>query len=731
MKIKPFKFFFLCFFMIGISLSGAYAQREGFKKANRLYKLREYAAAIPIYETALQSKDKASARFKLAYCYRMLNQMAKAEVVYASLIGEKKIKPITYFYYGEALMSNGKYDEAKLWFKEFQKQKPGDKRGAQMAKACDEVRYIEPYFPDIKISSFNQNSLVDDTAPVFFNNGIIFSSDRKAGISLLKQKSRWTGREYIKLYFSKQLEDGSFSKAKTYSRKLNALNKNTSCISITADKKEVFFTRNSMRASKNDVYNMQLYSAKSTNGKRWKNVELLPFSSNELNYMHPAISPDGKSLFFISDNKKGHGGTDIYVVHRTKKGWSRPQNLGATINTASNEGFPFIHQDGRLFFCSKGHAGYGGFDIFFSKQDEEGNWSAPINLGKPINSSFDDITIFLKEDAQSGLFTSSREGGDDDIYLFELLEEGKGIILEIEGVESMEKLSSAKTPKEEVMVLVSEESVKKQAIDSVKTSKIKMIDENQFEIANDNNSFGEEAMVETKLEVVAVSNAEEATDKIANHAPSSSEATDKIISKEELVWNKPVEINTKQDSLKEEITPLVIAEEMDSNAVVIEETSLQASEKTIEDKLEIEDTKTNVYEEWYQLISIKPLTEANTIQINGIDFEKGAYKIDASIAENLNILVEFLNRHPELEIEIGGHTWSLGDDKENWEISKKRSRAIVAYLMRHGVYNKRLSFKAYGETNLLNHCTNEVACKLAEHAINERLEMKVIRFKAQ
>ena len=225
MYIKHFRFLFLCFFSLLLSFNISYAQKEGFKKADRLYKLREYAKAIPLYEKALSVKDKASARFKLGYCYRMLNQMDKAETLFASMIGEKRIKPITYFYYGEALMSNGKYDEAKVWFKEFQKLKPDDDRAAQMVKACDEVRYIEPHFPDIQITAFSQNSTVDDTAPVYHNNGIIFSSDRKAGISLLKQKSRWTGREYIKLYFSEQLEDGSFAPPKKYSRKFNALNK--------------------------------------------------------------------------------------------------------------------------------------------------------------------------------------------------------------------------------------------------------------------------------------------------------------------------------------------------------------------------------------------------------------------------------------------------------------------------------------------------------------------------
>jgi hypothetical protein len=135
--------------------------------------------------------------------------------------------------------------------------------------------------------------------------------------------------------------------------------------------------------------------------------------------MHPAISPDGKELFFTSDKPGGEGGTDIYVATRTAKGWGVARSLGNMVNTPSNEGFPFMHPDGRhLFFCSKGHAGFGGFDIFVTQRDAYGNWANPINVGKPINSPSDDISICIAKDNKHGMFTSSRDGGDDDIFLF-------------------------------------------------------------------------------------------------------------------------------------------------------------------------------------------------------------------------------------------------------------------------------------------------------------------------
>lgn len=163
---------------------------------------------------------------------------------------------------------------------------------------------------------------------------------------------------------------------------------------------------------------MQLYFAESPNGKKWKNPELIPFCKKEYNFMHPALSPDGKMLYFVSDKPGGEGGTDIYVSELGKKGWSKPVNLGTEINTSFNEGFPFIDANGRLFFSSKGHHGFGGFDIFVTEKEENGMWSQPENIGSPVNSSYDDISFCIDESFSKGMFSSSRETNNDNIYLF-------------------------------------------------------------------------------------------------------------------------------------------------------------------------------------------------------------------------------------------------------------------------------------------------------------------------
>ena len=398
----------------------AFGQSKQVKKANELYKLNRFSEAIPLYENALKKKSSTSVKTKLANCYRFLNKTEKAEELYAEIVKKEHVNSKVYLYYGESLMGNAKYDEAKKWFQKYSELQPDDEMGHFYVRACEQVEYIEPYFIDVRVKAFTQNTEFDDTAPVFANNSLVFSSDRtQGGVKILKQKSSMTGRDFIRVYSSYQNPDGTFEPAKPMSNKINELNKNTGPITFTGDGKLAIFSCNAKEPNKKEMYPLQLYSAELEDNNKWKNVELLSINRSGNNYMHPALSPDGNKLFFVSDKGNGLGGTDLYYTERTDNGWSKPQNLGPFINTSSNEGFPFYSSDGKLYFSSKGHIGFGGYDIFYTQQDEQGRWKKPVNVGQPINSSQDDISIFVFPGEEKGFFTSSREGGDDDIFLFE------------------------------------------------------------------------------------------------------------------------------------------------------------------------------------------------------------------------------------------------------------------------------------------------------------------------
>jgi len=137
---------------------------------------------------------------------------------------------------------------------------------------------------------------------------------------------------------------------------------------------------------------------------------------------HPAIAPDGLTLYFVSDVKGGFGGKDIYFVTRDKPGspWSKPKNAGPDINTSGDEVFPYVRNDGTLYFSSDGHIGMGGLDIFKAKPQPDGTWVVQ-NLKPPINSSSDDFGIVFQNETEAGIFSSTRKGkGNDDLYSFEM-----------------------------------------------------------------------------------------------------------------------------------------------------------------------------------------------------------------------------------------------------------------------------------------------------------------------
>jgi len=393
------------------------------KKANQLFKEDKYALAIPYYKKALTTKKNLSIKSKLAYCYKITNQIPKAVELYEEIVENDRAKIKSFYYYAECLMSGGQYVAAKKWFQDYAKIEIDDETVDRMIASCDFAKTVPSYFGHARIESFSQNSDEDDNAPVFWDNGIVFTSDRKGKVKFLDTKSGATDRNYLRLYHSEQLSDGSFAKPKEYISKINDARKNTGMATFRPDGAAMFFTRNGNYLNRQSAYCLQLFEAKSDDGKNWNKAEPVSFCRKESNYMHPAVSPDGQLLFFVSDKAGGLGGTDIYVSRKEKKRWSKPVNLGAKINTDGHEGFPFMHQNGKLYFCSKGHLGLGGFDIFVTELDENEEWTTPINLGGPINSPSDDISIFINENEEQGIFTSSREGGDDDLFLVSFISE--------------------------------------------------------------------------------------------------------------------------------------------------------------------------------------------------------------------------------------------------------------------------------------------------------------------
>ncbi len=404
-------------------------QSQSLKRANIHFKNGEYAKAIPIYRALIANKKNvASAKSKLAESLRKLNKIEEAAPIYAEIVADSSanLRADDLAHYGEVLLMMGKYDSATLFLNRAKQLDPDKPQYDALLRSAQAAPSIKTLFETDTVVVFAHNFEGDDNAPFFLGDDLIFSSDRRSA-RFFPANNAATGRYYVNIFMAKSLNTDSskrfeYAPPSKYDNQFSESSKNSSNASFSANGNYIFYCQNDVNDSKSNTYNLQLFSARKQK-KSWKSSRKLNFCTPEANYLHPAISPDGNTLFFVAERSGGQGGTDIWTSQRESSGkWSKPENLGDKVNTSANEGFPFATADGRLFFCSRGHTGMGGYDIFVTKKFDNGEWEMPRNLGAPFNSPHDDLSFCLHQSGASGAFASSRGGQGDDIFLFSLKE---------------------------------------------------------------------------------------------------------------------------------------------------------------------------------------------------------------------------------------------------------------------------------------------------------------------
>jgi hypothetical protein len=394
------------------------------ERANELYNSLEYSKAIPLYIKALKKEENIEAVRNLAHCYFITHDYHQAEIFYEKAIKLGDTSPEVQINYGRVLKNNRKYDEAKEVFVVYAGKNPDDLKGKAYAVSVDKLKTWKEDEPVFEVSSMAEiNSPVADFSPVMYRNGIAFTSEREKD-NVTDLVYGLNNRPYLSVFLSELKKDSTLDAPKLFKGKING-DYHNGPVSFNNDFSLAVFTRvMNLKRGKEFTNRPQLFIADSDKNK-WKKAVPFEHNSSEYSLAHPAISPDGNLLVFVSDMPGGFGGKDLFVSHKTATGWSKPENLGAEINTFGNEMFPSFGKDGTLFFSSDGHVGYGGLDIFSSKK-EDNTWGKPENLKEPLNSSTDDFGITFT-DAKNGYFSSNRPGGlgDDDIYKFKIIREKK------------------------------------------------------------------------------------------------------------------------------------------------------------------------------------------------------------------------------------------------------------------------------------------------------------------
>lgn len=414
----------------------SFSQNRLLKKGNEEYEKYEYINAQNTYLKLVDTGFESSELFKkLGNSYYFNSQFENASKWYKKLIEKygTVIKIEYFFRYAQTLKTIGNYQEADMYMHRFARLNPDDKRAQLFLKKQDYLVKTNTNLDKFKVKNLSMNSEVTDFGTAYYGEEVLFSSSRQEE-TINQDIHEWNKEVYLDVYKGKpDPETGDLYEIKKWNEIFNSdLHESTPV--FTKNKKIVYFTRNNENGGSYDriteqrkirTDKLQIYRSSLNANGEWTEPEPLPFNSDSYSTAHPALSNDGKKLYFSSDMPGGKGESDIYEVVVNDDGtFGVPINLGSIINTEGKETFPFISANNDLYFASDGHVGLGGLDIFripsLHKKEE---WKVE-NIGKPINSRADDFAITMSSDSKKGYFSSNRkEGkGKDDIYSFTKIE---------------------------------------------------------------------------------------------------------------------------------------------------------------------------------------------------------------------------------------------------------------------------------------------------------------------
>lgn len=389
------------------------------RKGNDYYDHINYAPSIGHFEKVYAKTNDSSIELKLADAYYKINKLDSAEAKYMRAINRGNTNPRINYEYGRVLMAQGKHREAVTEFNKYLNAYPNDATAKMLRASCNSVieRYrdttlytLKPIFEDQFVNSF---SIIE------YQDGAVFAADKKVFSG--RKQNPWTGESYLDLYQMQKDAEGNWLDPQLLNGDING-RFHEGPATFTKDGNTVYFTRSNyykrkMVVNEEDENNLKIFKASLINGE-WKNLVEFPYNSDDYSCGHPTLTEDGKTMYFVSDMPGGLGGTDLYKTKIGADGkWTQPENLGSAVNTKGNEMFPYVHNDGSLYFSSDAHNTMGGLDVFITYFNGE-RWMKPENLNYPLNSIKDDFGFSLNKDDKTGFVSSSRTK-TDKMYSFD------------------------------------------------------------------------------------------------------------------------------------------------------------------------------------------------------------------------------------------------------------------------------------------------------------------------
>lgn len=667
---------------------------ESLKRAEKEYVSLRYAYAIPLLEKVLKADpNQARALELLADSYRRTKNYSEAATWYAKLVQQPNLKPEWALRYAEVLANNQAYVPSENWYKKYLELVSNDGRAMAFTKAYPSVGSFMKSKKRWKIGFANINTALSEYAPMYYQEGLLFVSNRKTD-QVTKNVFGWDQTPFSDLYFVDRVEkvktvnvdsvmqaarkdpslgkkfyrinDDDTRRTSNDSRIVGyssvALN-DTLAKALNSDgivkpftgfvntkyhegpaallpDGTLMFTRNNYfkgkaKKSAEGIIKLKLFTATAPG---LDEVKPFPYNSDEYSVGHPALNSTGTVLIFASDMPGGFGGTDLYYCTRTSASeeWGKPVNMGKTINTEGDELFPTLYQDTQLFFSSTGHAGLGGLDIFEIGLEGTNPVASPVNLGAPVNSSVDDFSLVRNQNGQQGFFTSNRRG-NDDIYTFNY--QDYKIILK-------GTVTASGQPVSNINIAVANQAQKL----NIKT---------------------------------------DANGAFLYELPKQSLTS--------LGFDVPG--YTKQ-------ALSVSTNDIETDTVLIRNIALQKIEQIAKVPVLTKDCD-----------SIRQMLKQFILYY---DLDKSFIRKDAAVvADKLAI---FLKQNPDFDLVASSYCDSRASFDYNIKLSLRRSQSAKQYLVNKGIAADRIKIRYFGEQDLVNNCKDGVNCTEAEQQLNRRTQ---------
>ena len=630
-------------FVLVMLFSGAIAQdkdlhteskkaKKSYEEAEKMYGLRFYSDAKTLIIDAIgYDTNFLEAHVLLGEMYldNKDYESAISELAFAIQLDEYNDIPVVYRMLAEAEIHVLQLKEAIDHLEEYKEIATVSDYGKKEADELIELALFRKHLVDNPVP-YNPINLGGNINTEWYEHSPTLTVDEQTlYFTRKKPYDEVNGKLYFDedLYVSKKGDDGEWGKAEPLSKQVNT-QYNEGASTISPDGKYLFFTR-----CVND--NCDIFIARRENGE-WIKARNLGETINSRNWeSQPSFSADGRTLYFVKrTGRKNVRYRNIYKTQIQENGlWSKPVSI--SINTTGNEESPYLHPDGETFyFTSDGYLGLGGRDLFMVKIDSNGEFGEPVNLGYPINSGKDEVSLVVSPNGERAYFSSGMEGGFGkwDLYSFEMPVHARPVPV---------NYAKGFVYNKETKVPVG--------------AKFEIID-----LENGN--------------IVVESFSDRKTGNFLVTIPTGKEYLVNVSADGYLFYSANYQLESGDDSTK----------------IAID-------------------------------IPLSPIVMGEAIVLKNVFFEFNSYQLKSESRIELDLLVDLLNKNPQMYIEIGGHTDNKGTKAYNQKLSEQRAKSVYEYLISQNIAQSRLSFKGYDFSEPI--ATNDTE---EGRAKNRRTEFKIV-----